>query len=96
MAFYTYILASKPRGTLYTGMTNNLVRRIWEHREELVPGFTRKYGVHRLVWFEANAEPGPALLQEKRIKHWFRAWKIALIEENNPEWKDLWDEINHP
>jgi len=93
MAYYTYILASKPGGTLYTGSTNNLVRRIWEHREELQPGFTAKYGVHRLVWFEEHITIEGAARREKRIKHWLRAWKIALIEKGNPEWRDLWEDI---
>ncbi len=93
MAYYTYILASKPHGTLYTGVTNDLVRRIWEHREELQSGFTEKYGVHRLVWFEEHITAEHAIRREKRLKHWLRAWKLKLIENANPEWRDLWDEI---
>jgi len=93
MAYYTYILASKPRGTLYVGVTNNLVRRIWEHREDLQAGFTQKYGVHMLVWFEEHATIESAIRREKRLKHWNRAWKVDLIEKTNPEWRDLWDEI---
>ena len=96
MAYYTYILASKRNGTLYVGMTSNLVRRIWEHREELLPGFTKKYGVHRLVWFEEHATAENAIRREKRLKHWLRAWKLALIEKENPDWDDLWFEINRP
>ncbi len=96
MAYYTYILASKRFGTLYTGMTNNLVRRIWEHREDLQLSFTRKYGVHRLVWFEEHATVEEAAKREKRIKHWLRDWKIALIEKSNPEWNDLWDDLANP
>ncbi len=93
MAYYTYILASKPKGTLYIGMTNNLVRRLWEHKEELQSGFTKKYAVHRLVWYEEHATAENAIHREKRLKHWNRAWKIDLIEKANPDWSDLWDEI---
>ena len=90
MAYYTYLLASKRNGTLYVGMTNNLVRRIWEHREELLLGFTKKYGVHKLVWYEEHATAAGAWHREKRLKHWLRAWKITLIEKDNPNWDDLW------
>ena len=93
MAYYTYILASKPHGTLYVGVTNNLVRRLWEHRENLQAGFTQKYGVHMLVWFEEHTTAENAIHREKRLKHWNRAWKVDLIEKTNPEWRDLWDEI---
>ncbi|PHR60924.1 MAG: endonuclease [Robiginitomaculum sp.] len=96
MAYYTYILASKRNGTLYVGMTNHLIRRIWEHREELQPGFTKQYGVHQLVWFAQYQDPEQALRREQRLKHWLRAWKIAVIEKENPDWDDLWFEINHP
>jgi len=95
MAYYTYILASKPNGTLYTGSTNNLVRRIWEHRKDLQPSFTKKYGIHRLVWFEEHATIEEAARREKRIKHWLRAWKTDLIERTNPDWRDLWANIAH-
>ncbi|PHS22866.1 MAG: endonuclease [Robiginitomaculum sp.] len=93
MAYFTYILASKPRGTLYVGRTNNLVRRLWEHKEELQSGFTEKYGVHRLVWYEEHATAENAIRREKRLKHWNRAWKVDLIEKANLNWSDLWDEI---
>jgi putative endonuclease len=88
-----YILASRPKGTLYTGVTAELVRRIWEHRSGLVEGFTKRYGVHRLVYFEIHDHIDEAIRREKRIKNWNRTWKIALIEQSNPEWRDLWPTI---
>ncbi len=91
-----YILASKPNGTLYVGVTSNLAKRVWEHREGVVPGFTRDYGVKRLVWFEAHERIETAIQREHNIKHWSRQWKIDLIRAMNPEWRDLWDEINQP
>jgi len=91
--YYVYILASKRNGTLYIGMTNNLARRIWEHKHDIVDGFTKKYGVHRLVWYEIADNPQAAILREKQLKKWNRAWKLRLIEEMNPSWKDLYDEI---
>ena len=87
--FHVYLLASRPRGTLYVGVTSDLVRRIGDHKAKAVPGFTARYGVDRLVWFEAYEEVGPAILREKQIKEWRRAWKIRLIEEQNPDWTDL-------
>ena len=84
-----YILASQLNGTLYTGVTSDLLKRIYEHRESLVGGFTREYGVKLLVWFEQHATMESAIHREKRIKKWNRAWKMRLIEENNPEWRDL-------
>ncbi len=93
MSGYVYILASKPRGTLYVGVTNDLVRRVWEHREGITGGFTKKYEVKRLVFYEAHATVPLAIQREKNIKHWVRAWKIALIEEMNPKWDDLWSVI---
>ncbi len=92
-SFHVYILASRRNGTLYTGVTSNLVKRIWEHREGRVEGFTRKYHVHRLVWFEGHVEPVAAITREKQIKHWNRAWKIALIVRDNPQWRDRYPEI---
>jgi putative endonuclease len=89
--YYVYILASKKEGTLYTGVTNNLKKRIFEHREELIEGFTRKYHIHKLVYYERFRDVHSAILREKRIKKWNREWKIRLIEEKNPEWKDLAD-----
>jgi putative endonuclease len=93
MPYYVYLLASRKRGTLYVGVTNDLVRRTYEHRNKSVPGFTQKYGVDRLVWFEALDDITAAILREKELKEWRRDWKIALIEADNPEWIDLWDTI---
>lgn len=85
-----YILASGWNGTLYVGVTSDLVKRIWEHKSELVPGFTNKYRVHDLVWFEEHQSMESAILREKAIKEWKRAWKIELIETANPKWRDLY------
>ncbi|GAB7551771.1 GIY-YIG nuclease family protein [Novosphingobium sp. 11B] len=85
----TYLLASHRNGTLYVGVTSNLLRRLHQHREGLIEGFTSDYGVHRLVWFERHATIESAILREKRIKTWNRAWKLALIEQANPDWRDL-------
>ncbi|MBN9303694.1 MAG: hypothetical protein BGO82_15085 [Devosia sp. 67-54] len=87
--FFVYMLASKPNGTLYIGVTSNLVTRISIHRDDLVPGFTRRYGVHRLVWYEWLEFAEPAIAREKQLKKWNRAWKIRLIEQMNPNWDDL-------
>ncbi|RKY34254.1 MAG: GIY-YIG nuclease family protein [Candidatus Omnitrophota bacterium] len=92
--YYVYILASKKNGTLYTGITNNLIKRVYEHRNNLVKGFTKKYLVHRLVLFELTLDVNSAIHREKCIKRWKRVWKIELIKRTNPEWKDLYDEIN--
>ena len=89
MAYYVYILASKKHGTLYIGVTNNLIKRVFEHKNDLVEGFTKKYGVHQLVYFEQTGNINSAITKEKQIKKWRRQWKIELIEEKNPEWKDL-------
>lgn len=88
-----YNLASKMRGALYAGVTSNLVKRIWEHKQDLVPGFTRKYRVHDLVWFEQHETMESAIAREKAIKEWQRAWKLELIEATNPEWQDLYREL---
>jgi putative endonuclease len=93
-AFFVYILASKPNGTLYVGVTNNLVRRLTEHRAKLVPGFTRQYGVDQLVYFEAFDSILEARAREHSLKRWRRAWKIALIEKLNPIWRDLTSDLN--
>lgn len=93
-ASYVYILASRRNGTLYVGVTNDLLRRVHEHREGLTPGFTKTYGVKRLVWYEEHGEIGAAILREKAVKRWRRAWKLALIEEKNPQWLDLWDVLH--
>lgn len=87
------MLASRRHGVLYTGSTTHLVRRIHQHRENLLGGFTAKYGVTRLVWWEAHARIAMAALRERRIKRWRRAWKINLIEEKNPQWLDLWERL---
>ena len=88
-----YILASGRIGTLYVGVTSDLVGRVWQHREHVVDGFTRKYGVTRLVWYELHGDMHSAIAREKRIKKWNRAWKIPLIEEKNVVWRDLWPEL---
>ena len=87
--YFVYILASKRNGTLYIGVTNNIERRIYEHKNGLVPGFTKQYGVHRLVYLEETSDVEAAIKREKQIKHWKREWKVELIEEQNPEWEDL-------
>ena len=91
MPYYVYIMASQPNGTLYIGMTNDLVRRVYEHREGLVEGFTKRYGVKTLVYFEAHDRAELAIQREKTLKHWVRDWKIALIERDNPNWDDLYE-----
>lgn len=88
-----YILCNRPHGTLYIGVTSDPVQRIWQHRSNAADGFTRKYGVHRLVYIERHETMADAILREKRIKKWRRAWKIRLIEEQNPDWLDLWEQI---
>ena len=93
--FYTYILASRRNGTLYTGSTDDLARRVYEHKEGVRPGFTRTYGVDRLVWAEAFESRESAFRRERQIKEWRRAWKLRLIEEANPDWRDLYDELNN-
>ena len=90
---YVYILASAPNGTLYVGVTSDLVRRIYEHRNGLVPGFTKRYSIKRLVYFEQYEDIQTAIQREKNIKHWSRAWKVGLILAGNPEWNDLYDTI---
>ena len=90
---WVYILASKRNGTLYVGVTSNLAKRVWEHREQLVEGFTRKYGVHELVYYEIHDDMISAITREKQIKKWNRAWKLKLIEKVNPNWRDLWTEV---
>ena len=88
-----YILASKRNGTLYIGVTSDLIKRVWQHRNDEVDGFTKQYQVHTLVYFELHNTMMDAIRREKQIKKWYRAWKIRLIEEENPEWRDLWFEI---
>ncbi|PYF01319.1 putative endonuclease [Rhodopseudomonas faecalis] len=93
MAYYVYLLASRKDGALYVGVTNDLVRRIYQHRTKTIPGFTSRYNITRLVWFEVYADPISAITREKELKRWRRAWKIALIERDNPGWNDLYDSI---
>jgi putative endonuclease len=88
--FYVYLLASRPYGTLYVGTTSDLARRVWEHKNKVVPGFTRRYGVDQLVWFEAHQSADEVLRREKRLKEWRRDWKTNLIERDNPHWVDLY------
>jgi putative endonuclease len=91
--YAVYILASKRNGTLYVGFTNDLVKRVYDHKNDLVEGFTKKYGVHTLVYYETGGSYEGALQREKQIKEWQRKWKIELIEKHNPEWKDLYSDI---
>jgi putative endonuclease len=88
-----YLLASKRNGTLYTGVTSNLAKRVWEHRQHVAAGFTSKYAVTHLVWFEVHATMASAIQREKAIKNWQRAWKIELIEAMNPLWRDLYKDL---
>jgi putative endonuclease len=92
-SYWVYILASRPRGTLYVGMTNDLVRRIYEHREGAVEGFTKTHGVKMLVYYERHATAMAAIQREKNIKHWSRQWEIDLICSMNADWRDLWEDI---
>ncbi len=94
MSYFVYMLASRKRGTLYIGVTNDLARRVSEHRDGTASGFTRKYRVHRLVHAEEFDEIEDAIRREKAMKEWKRAWKIQLIEQDNPEWADLYDTLN--
>ena len=93
MSYCVYILASRKHGTLYHGVTNDLVRRVDEHKIKAVPGFTSKYGVDRLVWYECYDDPVSAITREKELKKWRRDWKISLIEEDNPDWLNRYDVI---
>ncbi|WP_365963066.1 GIY-YIG nuclease family protein [Sulfuritalea sp.] len=88
-----YILASQRNGTLYVGVTSNLVQRVWQHKNDLVEGFTKKFGVHTLVWYEAHETMESAIAREKALKGWRRTWKLDLIEATNPTWRDLYGEI---
>ena len=90
---FVYMLASQPLGTVYVGVTADLVRRCAEHRTGIIEGFTSRYGIKRLVWFEATPNIAAAIQREKTLKHWPRAWKVALIEKHNPHWDDLFDAI---
>ena len=90
---FVYIMTNKPEGTIYVGVTNDLVRRVHEHRNHLVKSFTDRYNLERLVWFERHDGPTDAIRREKALKRWNRAWKIDLIKSVNPDWRDLWSEI---
>ncbi|MGA8651295.1 MAG: GIY-YIG nuclease family protein [Xanthobacteraceae bacterium] len=91
--YYVYLMANRKHGTLYIGVTNNLIRRAYEHRTNAVRGFTSRYHVHLLVWFEGYDDPLTAITREKEIKKWRRAWKVNLIEQSNPEWADLFESL---
>jgi putative endonuclease len=90
---YVYLLASRPYGTLYIGVTSDLIKRVWEHREGLVTGFTKRYGVKNLAWYEVHEDIMAAITREKQLKEWKRAWKIELIQKTNPHWRDLFSVI---
>ena len=91
--YFVYIMASKKNGTLYIGVTSNLQHRVWQHKNNVHEGFTKKYSVHRLVWYEMTNQIEGAMRREKQMKKWRRQWKIDLIEENNPNWDDIYDEL---
>ena len=88
-----YLLASKRNGTLYVGVTSNLIQRVWEHKNNLVEGFTKQYGVHQLVWYELHENMNSAIQREKRLKGWKRKWKVQMVESTNPSWADLYSKI---
>jgi putative endonuclease len=90
---WIYILTNGPNGTLYIGVTSNLIQRVWQHREGVVPGFTKRYGLKRLVYFEAYDDISVAIQREKNVKHWPRTWKVRLILASNPEWRDLYETL---
>ena len=93
MAYYVYILASRRDGAIYVGITNDLARRVYEHRIKAVPGFTAQYNITQLVWFEVYDDPISAISRERELKRWKRAWKIQLIEKDNPNWNDVYESI---
>jgi len=93
MRYSVYLLASSPRGTLYIGVTNDLIRRVHQHREGVADGFTRKYGVKLLVWFDSTTDVLAAIAKEKQLKSWRRAWKLRLVEQANPSWRDLYPDL---
>ena len=94
MTYFVYIMASKRNGTLYIGLMNNLARRAYEHKNDLIDGFTKRYGVHLLVYYETFPGIGVAIAREKSLKNWKRKWKLRLIEEAHPDWKDLFGELH--
>ncbi len=91
--YYVYILASKRNGTLYIGVTNDLIKRVWQHKNKLIDGFTKKYGVDKLVYYEATPDVESAITREKQMKNWHREWKVNLIQSKNPQWRDLYEDI---
>jgi putative endonuclease len=91
--YYVYMMASKKNGTLYTGVTSDLIKRVHEHRIGAVDGFTKRYNIKMLVWYESTEDVNAAIKREKNIQSWKRKWKLELIEKSNPEWNDLWEEI---
>jgi putative endonuclease len=91
--YYVYILSSKRNGTLYTGVTSDIIKRVYEHKQNVVEGFTKKYNIHVLVWYEIHDSAESAINREKQIKKWKRTWKLKLIEKDNPEWIDLYESI---
>jgi len=93
MLCHVYILASGKNGTLYVGVTSDLIRRVHQHKEGLADGFTKKYGVKLLVWFEGTASIAAAIAREKQLKNWKREWKVALVEKENPRWRDLYPDL---
>ena len=93
MLYFVYCMASRRNGTLYLGVTNDLVRRVYQHKTKALGGFTARYGVNLLVWYECYDDPTTAITREKELKKWRRAWKLELIEKMNPSWRDLYDEI---
>ena len=94
MSFFVYIVASQRNGTIYIGMTDDLARRIFEHKTKALPGFTARYGCDKLVWYEQFSSRDEAFLRERRLKEWRRSWKLMLIEEHNPTWADLCETLN--
>ena len=90
---YVYIMSSKPNGAIYVGVTSNIVKRVWQHKTEMCDGFTKKYNVRQLVYFEIHQDISEAIIREKRIKKWRRNWKCQLIEKSNPQWRDLYNDI---
>ncbi len=92
-SYFVYMLASKRNGTLYTGVTSNLIGRTWQHKQDVIAGFTRKYGVHILVWYETHEDINAAIVREKQIKGWNRVWELLLIEKTNSGWNDLFETL---
>ncbi|MBT5456384.1 MAG: GIY-YIG nuclease family protein [Rhodospirillaceae bacterium] len=93
MPYHVYIMSNRPNGTIYIGVTSDLIRRVYQHRTNAVPGFTSRYSLKRLIYFEEHTTIAYAIQREKTLKHWVRAWKVELIENQNPQWNDLFDEI---